>query len=457
MKGEADDWLSELPPLDGAEDDPAAEDGTHDDPLPEGDGDASLDDSASDDLEVDDGVDIADDEPSAAEDDERWEADVGEPELDLTDDANGEAAELDAPGVGETDLDLDDDLPPSADDAGEEGTNDAVEQSIDEELPALDADDEGDFEDALLLETGLMVAAPEGPRWADQPWQRVPSADRALALAVPDDDALATVAMCVAPELLVSVTAAGRLLVDGDAVDARAGRFVPSALSSAKSGPPLLGLERRDSSAVLWAASRNGLIARSTDLGRSWSTAVDLGKSLSALAIGADGSLGLLAVHGDEAEVLTSTDGLTWDARPVTSGGRPLPLGRVGNWLAIGASALAIGDASGVWLARAGDDFIRVAAAAATTTGLFVGSAEGAPLVFAEPGMDVEENARLVRTRSDGRVEILADIGPPEADDRSEAPSVLAMSWDASSRVLRVAFSTAVCNLAEPQSKPSKA
>src|SRR5688572_13074962 len=164
MKGEVDDWLSELPPLDGAEDEPAAEDGMHDDLLPDGDEDASLDDSAADDLEVDDGVDIADDAPSAAEDDEQWQADVGEPELDLTDDASGEATDADAPGLGESDLDLDDDLPPSADDAGEEGTTDAVEQSLDEELPALDADDEGDFEDALLLETGLMVPPPEGPR-----------------------------------------------------------------------------------------------------------------------------------------------------------------------------------------------------------------------------------------------------------------------------------------------------
>ena len=451
MKGEVDDWLSELPPLDGGEDEPAAEDGMHDDLLPDGDEDASLDDSTADDLEVDDGVDIADDEPSTAEDDDRWEADVGEPELDLMDDANGEATDAEAPGVSESDLDLDDDLPPSADDAGEEGTNDAVEQSIDEELPALDADDEGDFEDALLLETGLMVAVPEGPRWAADPWERVSSADRTLALAVPDDDAVASMAMCVAPPLLVSVTAAGRLLVDGDALDARAGRFVPSAFLAGKAGPPLLALLSSDPSAVLWAAGRCGLVARSADLGRSWSTPVDVGKPVSALAVGADGSLGLLVLRGETAEILTSTDGLNWVARPVAGGGRRLPLTAGVCWLAVGAASFAIGDATGVWVSQQDGDFVRVASASMTTMGVFIGSALDAPLVFAEPGVDIEESARLVRVAGEGSAEILSEVAPPEADDRSEPPSVLAMAWDESTQSLRVAFSTVVCSIARPR------
>jgi hypothetical protein len=450
MKGEVDDWLSELPPLDGAEDEPAAEDGMHDDLLPDGDEDASLDDSAADDLEVDDGVDIADDAPSAAEDDERWEADVGEPELDLTDDANGEATDVEAPGVSESDLDLDDDLPPSADDAGEEGTTDAVEQSIDEELPALDADDEGDFEDALLLETGLMVPPAEGPRWANEPWERVSTSDRALALAVPDDDAVVALAMCAAPELLVSVTAAGRLLVDGDAVAARAGRFVPPALLAGKLGPPLLALMKRDASAVLWAASRSGLVAQSGDLGRSWSTPVNVGNAVAALALGPDGSLGLLALRGESAEILTSANGLQWDAKPVAHGGRPLPLSGV-SWLAVGMACFALGDTSGVWLSRRGDEFIRVAAASTTSAGVFIGAAPEAPLVFAEPGVDVDENARLVRVASDGRVEILTEVAPPDTDDRSEPPSVLAMAWDESTQSLCAAFATFACTIARPR------
>jgi hypothetical protein len=443
MKSEVEDWLSELPPLDGADDEATAEDGTHDDLLPEDEEDASLDDAAADDLEVDDGVDLADDEPGAAEEDERWEADVGEPELDLADDEADQGADGDAPGVGEGDLEVDDDLPPSADDAGEEGTTDALEQSLDEDLPQLDADDEGDFEDALLLETGLMVAPPDGPRWADDRWERVPSADRPLLLAVPDDDAVAGVAMCLAPELLIGVTVAGRLLVDGDTIESRDGKLLPPVLAAGKAGPPLLALARAGDSSVLWAANRTGHLARSTDLGRTWSTPVDIGKPILAIAVGPDRSVVVLATHEGTTELLTSLDGSHWDAKAALVDGHPLQVSSPSTaWLAAGPSCLAIGDASGVWLSRQGENFRQLATTTATT-GLFSGSGADAPLVFVEAGADAEESTRLFRTTRDGGVEILAELTPPE-DDRADASAVLAMAWDDKPQSLRVAFSTIV-------------
>jgi hypothetical protein len=451
MKSEVDDWLSELPPLDGADDEPAAEDGIHDDLLPDVQEDASLDDTTADDLQVDDGVDIADDEPSTVEDDERWEADVGEPELDLADEAEDSAADADAPGVSESDFDVDDDLPPSADDAGEEGTTDPVEQSLDEELPALDADDEGDFEDALLLETGLTVASLEGPRWADERWGRLPSADRALALPVPDDDAVAGMAMCVAPEVLVSVTVAGRLLVDAGTIDSPGGRLLPAMLALNKAGPPRLGLACEGGSTVLWVANRTGRLARSDDLGRSWSSPFDIGKSILALALDVNRSVTLLVAHGGTIEILTSPDGSRWNAAPALVEGRPLPLGTDAvAWLAAGASSLAIGAANGVWIARQGADFRHVSNASGTTTGLFAGSDTDAPLVFAEAGADAEESARILRARRDGRVEILAEVAPPDED---RAPAVLGMAWDEVTQSLRIAFSTLVCSLAPSRAK----
>src|SRR5438094_673578 len=83
-----------------------------------------------------------------ADDDETWQADVGEPELDVTDgESSGPDADgpTDAPGEHDGDVEIADDLPSSEDDSGEEGTTDPIEHSLDEELPALDADDEGDF------------------------------------------------------------------------------------------------------------------------------------------------------------------------------------------------------------------------------------------------------------------------------------------------------------------------
>jgi hypothetical protein len=454
MKSEVDDWLSELPPLDGAEDEPAAEDGSPDDLLDEGDENASLDDAAADDLEVDDGVDIADDEPSSADDDERWEADVGEPELDLVDEADDEAGDADAPGVAESDLDLDDDdLPPSADDAGEEGTTDAVEHSLDEELPALDADDEGDFEDALLLETGLTIAEPEGPRWAADLWERIPSGDHAIAWTVPDDDAVASMAMCVAPERLVSVTVAGRLLVDGAGVDARGGRFLPPALVAAKAGSPLIGLANHEGQPVMWVASRNGHVVRSVDLGRSWSDRVDTAKRLRALTVTADGLPVLLATQGEGMEILTSSDGFRWHTRPVVVSGHPGPASVDGPvWLAFEKTSVAFGDAAGVWVSRDNGEFVRVAAIPGTTAGAFAGSSSSAPLLFVEASPDVDESARLLRALPAGRLEILAEVAPPELNERAETASVLALAWDDTAQALRAAFSAAVCSIV-PQSR----
>src|SRR6266542_1771932 len=140
MKGEVEDWLTELPPLDGAEDEPDADESIGDDVLPSLGEDSSLDDAAADDLEVDETIDIAEEEAGEGQDDDQWEPDVGEPELDLEEGDESGAGELDSPGLGDGEFDLDDDLPASEDDSGEEGTSDPIEQSLDEPLPALDAD-----------------------------------------------------------------------------------------------------------------------------------------------------------------------------------------------------------------------------------------------------------------------------------------------------------------------------
>ncbi|MET0592833.1 MAG: hypothetical protein ABW133_09050 [Polyangiaceae bacterium] len=452
MKSEVDDWLSELPPLDGAEEEPAAEDGFSDDLLPGVEDDNSLDDAESDDLDVDDGVDVTDDESRGGEDDERWEADVGEPELDLTEDTLGDG-DGEAPGVSENDDDIDDDLPPSADDSGEEGTNDAIDQAIDEDLPALDADDEGDFEDALLLETGLTEPMPEGPRWAAESWERLPSADRALSFAVPDDDAIAGTAICVAPETLVAVTVAGRLLFDGGSVDSTGGRRLPAALTGGKAGAPLIALAERGSSPSLWVGNRSGALAQSPDLGRSWSPAIELGKPIVALAAQRDGSIVALVDNAGALEAATWRSGGTWSARAVTSEGAPLRLVAGGQpWIAVAESAIAIGHSSGVWLSRSGEDFVRVANLLGTTAGAFVGATPDAPLVIAETAADVEELVRLLRVTREGKVEILADLAPPDLDDGTDVASVVALAWDEGANALRVVFSQAICSVA-PRAK----
>ena len=110
-------------------------------------------------------------------------------------------------------------------------------------------------------------------------------------------------------------------------------------------------------------------------------------------------------------------------------------------------TAIAIGLSSGVWVSRNEEDFVRVPNLLGTTAGAFVGTTPDAPLVVAETTADVEETARLLRASADGKVEILADLAPPDLDDRSDVASVLALAWDEAAGALRVVFSTAMCSV----------
>ena len=58
------------------------------------------------------------------------------------------------------------------------GDADPIEHSLDEELPAMDADDEGDFEDALMLETSEIAQDAHSLRWADAAWSECSSLNR---------------------------------------------------------------------------------------------------------------------------------------------------------------------------------------------------------------------------------------------------------------------------------------
>lgn len=86
-------------------------------------------------------------------------------------------------------------------DSGEEGPLDEDAELREQDLPALDADDEGDVPDELLFDRALLDAAnaEEDLRWADRAWERVAGPVSAVAeetddsgfLAVPSDDASA--------------------------------------------------------------------------------------------------------------------------------------------------------------------------------------------------------------------------------------------------------------------------
>jgi len=174
------DEEGELPPLDGDESDP-------EDP----DASALLDDEIVDD---DDGLDPLDDSTGEgdpveelAEEERSWLTDAEPAEglevgaFDALELGGVEAEERvagavldddDEPGVEGEDFGLDEgNLAQMALDGGEEGPRGPDEELREADLPALDADDEGDLDDAILEDVTLEDDAPLP--WDASPWERV--------------------------------------------------------------------------------------------------------------------------------------------------------------------------------------------------------------------------------------------------------------------------------------------
>jgi hypothetical protein len=419
MKTEVDDWLTELPPLDGEDEEPGEFDDVADD-LPAESDDASLDDATADDLDVGIGTDITDEESSddaaaarASEaDDERWEADVGEPDIDL---APGESAlgdDGEPTGLGEVDFDDHEELPASDDDAGEEGTTDPVEHSLDEELPAMDADDDGDFEDEELLQTGEIPHDAESLRWADAGWSERLSLGRAPSWSTGDDDPLVAITSLPEVELLVAVAKSGALWVsrDGDMAAVRA-RGDYDHVATHDGEAPFVLATIRSGVTTIWLGDTAGRLVASDDYGASFRRCVGLGRPVLALSTREDGSLVALASHGATLEVLTSSDGATWFGQRVT--GDIAAFGALNaaraRWMVCRGAAVAIGDALGALVARDGRHFIRVPATDGAVAAVFGGVDARAPLVLAGPFGDDDE-LHLLRVPFDAPPEIVAEL-----------------------------------------------
>jgi len=468
-RNELEDWLTELPPLDGGDDEPESTDGLAEDLVLDDQDDLSLDDSASDDLEVDDGVDTADEEP-ASDDDENWEADVGEPVLDLTDDEPS-GADADGPGVSDSDLDVDEDLPTSDDDAGEEGTTDPIEHSLDEELPALDSDDEGDFEDALLLEVGMAAASHEAFPWARPSWEERAGSSKPFWWPVTEDDSVTLMSILPSADVLGAVTSGGAVMiarpptvdmvarpptvdmvarpptVDTSAGETKMTACTNLARTALDDGTPTLLAVSGSRHPVIWVAGRAGQLAKSADLGKTWSRCAGLGRPILALGTREDGSISALARRGEVLEMLTSADGTRWFAQRISAEMPPASRGAsAAVWVSHRGPAIAIGHAGGVWISRDGKHFSKVAGSAAPLAGAFAGTAADSPLVFACASIENDETTHLVRVTFEGRAEIIAELGPGDAsDERVDPQRVLALAWDQTQGTVRVAFATHLC------------
>jgi hypothetical protein len=166
--------LGELPPLDGDSEDTgdAANplEGNLEMPPEDGDTDSEVArDLFAEDGDVlirDDGVTWLNDEPDASD------LDIGPGTLvDLGSDAL--ASDDDAAGKFEEDAELWEEPAQAALDGGAEGPLAADEELRDEDLPALDADDDGEGADAAFVDASFASDEPLGVAWASHPWPRV--------------------------------------------------------------------------------------------------------------------------------------------------------------------------------------------------------------------------------------------------------------------------------------------
>jgi hypothetical protein len=94
--------------------------------------------------------------------------------------------------MGSDDLVSDDERTVRSADGGEEGPLDDDEELREEDLPALDADEDGDVPDDELYDRALLVADDE-LRWDDRAWARVTEVEGPQSSETPDDSGVLAV------------------------------------------------------------------------------------------------------------------------------------------------------------------------------------------------------------------------------------------------------------------------
>lgn len=467
---EDDDLLDvELPPMD-ADDEDVERDSVDDelelDALDE-DGDP-LDDAEASDL--DGGVegselDELDDDPRDTDADE--EIDVGPLDDDLVgaeaEPANG--VELEAEGIRGDDDEVDE-LDDGDDDLGEEGTREPVEDEVDEDaLPAIDADDDGEFDDASLVGEAWDDELAEAPLpgWGDARWETRQGAGAELpcrAVATRDGrvvaageailvvDQGASVARRVGPEGGAQALALGE---DGAALIAtRRGQLI--ALSPTGHATPLSA----------WRARHGGLALASTP-GRAW-----------ALELGADGALwslggspilvtmaserGVRAIAASGASLFALTNDAAGPRlerlRSDDEGWQPTRLDGAARAIAAGAGprlaaaaqgrALAIAEPTrGLAVSRDGGASFRALGLVGVVAIAFAGEDEAAP-ALALVASSLGDGVCLVEIPRDGTALRVAELPPRRSasrDPREDEPQehAFGMAWDATRELLWIA------------------
>jgi hypothetical protein len=299
----------------------------------------------------------------------------------------------------------------------------------------MDADDEGDFEDALLLETSEVAQDPESLRWADAAWSECSSLSRSFTWAASEDDPLMAMDSLAALDVIVGISQSGALWIsrDGGQTAARArGGFERVVAPTGNDEAPFVALATSPGGKmVLWVGNPAGQLAASHDFGDSFHACVGLGRPIVALATREDGSLVALARKGATMELLASSDGATWFTQRVSGDIAALasPKHRRARWMACRGVAVAVGDNLGALLSRDGSHFARVPGTSGATAGVFAGTDGRAPLVLSGSFGDDDE-VHLVRVAHEAPPEIVAEVAPGTASRAASGGSIVrALAW----------------------------
>lgn len=462
-----EDDLEELPPLDGdVKDAPEPEPEPGD--LIGDDGDSSLDDSTGEDDPVDaEGLDLEEREKG-------WLQEPADaPDLDLGDvaivDFGGEAPaaeDVDEPGVGDEDFGFGSSPERGGLDGGDEGPVGADEELREADLPQLDADEEGDLEDAALVDAGFAADEPVGLPWAAEPWSRVGApvalasatavacAGRGALVAGREDGGAAEIVRIDLEGTSQSLATAGldagavkALAVEGDVVAAlvERGRLMVSQDGGATFAPAAEGVAATDMALVagaLWVRTTAGALAvvrgSVVDVEPSpatWISAMtrDVGAGVAALVSDDAGRVsGLVRARGTndgavEHEAVDGPDGVGLRAVLAVRGVHVAYAGRRGGVVRRGADGTFV---THLWHGR-------------ITALAFV---DDAGTLVAATYSEADDTTALVCLDAGGRASVVARIGParaqPGADGSASAEDgVEGLETDA--RVLALAHDDA--------------
>ncbi|WP_050430572.1 hypothetical protein [Chondromyces crocatus] len=455
-----DEAALELPPLD-ADEEPAEQDedlaALLDVPEDEGD---PFDDAEARELPVDLPASV-EEEAGGDREDER-EVDVGP--LDEGMSLDEEAGWSGEEGDGNADHGEEiDEVVAGDDDGGAEGTGEAPEDAVDEsELPALDADDEGNYEGQDLL--GELPDLPDDPppSWDASPWAVIAGAGAEVPCATLDVASGRVVAggsvlLVVPPGERVArrpgldATAASVVLLDDALVVAtRRGRLLESQDEGATATP--MGAWRAGSGTPMSLARTPGRLWILSE-GTLWSLTAGGSAAVPVVTGSREGGVVRIAASGGALFALWKARGAAQlqRLRGDDEGPVEVPLAGAAQHaasarevvIAAGAQgkALAVASAEVLCVSRdGGATFQSVGGLGRVVAMAFAGASESAPLL-AVCAREGEAQAELVRIPAVGAATRIATLGARRSGDEDDAPgaSGAAMAWDAGREVVWIA------------------